>query len=108
MGVVEHQPAIAANCEVDPVTMKEVEEAIVAQKARCTPKQLKHYREAKESDDQSGTFLIRKAKVDVRSCPKWKRSEVDGTKADDPIRGGGPARHRPADVQQQKAYLPCV
>ena len=85
LGVVEHQPAIAANCEGDPATMKEVGDPIVAQKARCTPKQLKHYREAKESDDQSGTFLIRKAKVDVRSCPKWKRSEVDGTKADDSI-----------------------
>ena len=45
--------------------MKEIEEAIVAQKARCTPKQLKRYREAKESEDQFGTFLIRKAKVDI-------------------------------------------
>ena len=74
---MEHQPAIAANCEVDPLTMKDVEEAIVAQKARCTAKQLKQYAEAKEKVDQHGAFLMRKSKVDVRSCPKWKRVEIE-------------------------------
>ena len=94
LGVVEHQPAIAANCEIDPITMKEIEIAIVAQKARCTPKQLKHYREARESEDQPDTFLIRKAKNNVRSCPKWKRSEAEGTEADDWKVDIGPPTYR--------------
>ena len=46
LGVLEHQPAISANCEVDPLTMKDIEEAIIARKARCTAKQLKQYKDA--------------------------------------------------------------
>ena len=75
LGIMEHQPAISANCEVDPLTMKDIEEAIIAQKARCTAKQLKQYNDAKEKVELSGAFLIRKSKIDTRSCPKWKRSE---------------------------------
>ena len=77
-----HQAAIAVNCEVDPITMSEIEEAIIAQKARCTPKQMKHYKEAKKEDNQgNGGFLIRKGKIDTRSCPKWKRVEAASTEA---------------------------
>ena len=34
LGIMEHQPAIAANCEVDPLSMLDIEEAIIIQKAR--------------------------------------------------------------------------
>ena len=87
---MEHQPAIAANCEVDPLTMKDIEEAIIAQKARCTAKQLKHYKESNANNDQGGTFLIRKAKVDIRSCPKWKRAEIARSEADEGDGAKGP------------------
>ena len=53
--------------------MLDVEEAIIAQKARSTAKQLRRYKDAKRKVDICGGFLIRKAKVDTRSCPKWKR-----------------------------------
>ena len=65
--------------------MKDIEEAIIAQKARCTAKQLKQYKDAKEKVDKVGTFLIRKAKVDIRGCPKWKRCEREG---DEECEGG--------------------
>ena len=79
LGITEHQPAIAANCEVDPITMLEIEEAIITQKARCTAKQLKHFKDERQKVEEVGAFLIRKSKVDVRSCPNWKRVECEGT-----------------------------
>ena len=79
LGITEHQPAIAANCEVDPITMMDVEEAIVMQKARCTLKQLKHFKDARLRTDETGPFLLRKSKVYVRSCPTWKRAECEET-----------------------------
>ena len=75
LGIMEHHPAIAANCEVDPLTMKDIEEAIIVQKARCTAKQLKQYKHAKEQVEQGGPFLISKSKNATRSCPKWKRTK---------------------------------
>ena len=75
LGIMEHQPAIAANCEVDPLTMNDIEDAIIAQKARCTAKQLKQYKDARQKVQVSGAFPIRKSKIYTRSCPKWKRSE---------------------------------
>ena len=60
LGVTGHQAAIAANCEIDPITMGDIEDAIIAQKARCTAKQLKHFKEAKKDNEQgNGSFLIR-------------------------------------------------
>ena len=79
LGITEHQPAIVANCEVDPITMMDVEEAIVIQKARGTRKQLMQFKDARSKSDGDGLFLLRKSKVDVRSCPKWKRVEVEST-----------------------------
>ena len=70
LGVMEHQPAIAANCEVDPLTMEDVEEAIIIQKARCSGKQLKQFLDGRKKIDQAGAFLIRKTKIDTRGCPK--------------------------------------
>jgi len=57
--------------------MMGIEEAIITQKARCTAKQLKHYKDARQEAERAGPFLIRKSKVDVRSCPKWKRAECE-------------------------------
>ena len=94
LGVTGHQAAIAVNCEVDPITMSEIEEAIIAQKARCTPKQMKHYREAKKEDNQgNGGFLIRKGKMDTRSCPKWKRVEAAGTEVEDGAEARTPPKY---------------
>ena len=75
--LTEHQLAIAANCEVDPLTMEDVEAAIVAQKVRCTAKQLKQFIDATQKVVVNGAFLTRKSKVDVRSYPTWKRSEIE-------------------------------
>ena len=50
--------------------MLDVKEAIIAQKARSTAKQLRHYKDAKRKVDICGGLLIRKATVDTRSCPK--------------------------------------
>ena len=93
MGIMEHQPAIAANCEVDPLTMLDIEEAIISQKARCTAKQLKHFKDARQNMEEVGAFLIRKSKVDVRSCPKWKRAECEGAelRKDDDTEPGLPS-----------------
>ena len=79
LGITEHQLVIAANCEVDPIIMMEIEEAIITQKARCTAKQLKHFKDARQKTEEAGPFLIRKSKVDVRSCPKCKRAECEET-----------------------------
>lgn len=57
--------------------MVDIEEASITQKARSTAKQLKHYKDAKSKVDECGGFLIRKAKIDTRSCPKWKRVEQE-------------------------------
>ena len=72
-----HQPAIVSNLEIDPVTAEEVERAIYQQKIGCTAKQLKAYSEHQKKDAHQGKLtLIKKAKVDMRSCPKWKREGI--------------------------------
>ena len=75
LGITEHQPAIAANCEVDPITMMEIEEAIVMQKARCTPKQLKHFKDARLKIDEVGPFLIRMPKVEKSRMRRYRPTQ---------------------------------
>ena len=72
-----HQPAIAANCEVDPITTELIEEAIFSQKIGAGAKQLKAYKEEKSRGEAAGDMLLIKARIDFRSCPRWVRQEMD-------------------------------
>ena len=73
LGVLGHQPAIVSNCAVDPITVEGVEEAIFQQKVGSTHKQIKTYREYKGKGGEDGILLlVKKAKVDARSCPRWR------------------------------------
>ena len=110
MGIMEHQPAIAANCEVDPLTMNDIEDAIIAQQARCTAKQLKQYKDSRQKVEASGAFLIRKSKIDTRSCPKWKRPEREEEENQKEVnKNVCPFGFTPvSSVHQQADKLPCL
>ena len=47
-------------------------------------KAVKAVHRRKEKVDETGPFLIRKSKVDVRGCPRWKRSEVECRSHEEP------------------------
>ena len=72
LGVIGHHPGIKGVCMIMADEKAKVEEAIFRQKYGTTLKKIKAFNEHKIRED-GDTLLVKKARVDIRSCPKWGR-----------------------------------
>ena len=79
LGILGHQPAIKANCQLTASEERTITKAIFAEKRGVTDKQIKAFEENQAKEGQAENILIKRAKVDYTSCPKWKRVEKGGS-----------------------------
>ena len=83
LGVMGHQPAVKINCLVSKQVQEQTEIAIFEQKYGTTSAQAKALQEHKERNDAQELITLKLARIDKRSCPKWKRSEVNDDARDE-------------------------
>ena len=72
LGVIGHHPGIKGVCMMMADAKAKVEEAIFRKKYGTALKKIKAFNEHKSRDDGE-TVLVKKARVDIRSCPNWGR-----------------------------------
>lgn len=85
LGVNGHQPCMKGNCIMGAASKERVEEAIFRQKYGTTAKAIKAFIQYKERGVEGEVLLAKMARLDTRSCPRWKRERAPGAPTQAPI-----------------------
>ena len=86
LGIIGHQAAISGNLEMDPITTEEVEKAIYQQKAGCTAKDLKAYKEHQAKEHIAATRFSLKEQKPTQGAAQSGKDKSSRQTRTQPIR----------------------